>query len=173
MAKTMQAHRCRSCDASSSIGYSLGCGDTARSIKSGRAGQVEGRGVAARCRAGRSSWFPLRNAFHFGWTRPGRRPAAGGWLLAAGRAGTQDSEAPRVPPAAIRGQRLRAELAGRAGTSGWPCWLVELARSAGRAGWSSCHDWLVGERSAGQPSDLAERNYQAGSWAGVVGQFRY
>ena len=78
--------------------------------------------------------------------RSGRRPAAGCWL----RACTRDSKAPRVPPAAIRGQRLRAELAGRAGTSGWSCWLVELARSAGRAGRSSWHDLLVGERSAGE-----------------------
>ena len=41
MAETMQAHRCRSCDASSSIGLSLGCGDMARSIEPGRAGQVD------------------------------------------------------------------------------------------------------------------------------------
>ena len=39
MAQTMQAYRCRSCDASSSIGKSLGCCDAARSIEPGRVGQ--------------------------------------------------------------------------------------------------------------------------------------
>ena len=43
----MQAHRCSMCDASSSIGKSLGCCDAARSIEPGRVGQhdraMEGR----------------------------------------------------------------------------------------------------------------------------------
>ena len=39
MAETMQAHRCRSRDASSSIGKSLGCCDMVRSIEPGRVGQ--------------------------------------------------------------------------------------------------------------------------------------
>ena len=39
MAQTMQAHRCSMCDASSSIGKSLGCCDAARSIEPGRVGQ--------------------------------------------------------------------------------------------------------------------------------------
>ena len=47
MAQTMQAHRCSMCDASSSIGKSLGCCDAARSIEPGRVGQhdraMEGR----------------------------------------------------------------------------------------------------------------------------------
>ena len=39
MAQTMQAYRCRSCDASRSIGKSLVCCDAARSIEPGRLGQ--------------------------------------------------------------------------------------------------------------------------------------
>jgi len=50
MAQASQAHRCRSCDASSSIGSSSGCGDAARSIEPGRAGQVDrARSSGPRC----------------------------------------------------------------------------------------------------------------------------
>ena len=41
MAETMHADCCRTCDASSSIGQSLGCGDVARSMEPGRAGQID------------------------------------------------------------------------------------------------------------------------------------
>ena len=40
MAETMHVDRCRTCDASLSIGQSLICGDVARSMEPGRAGQI-------------------------------------------------------------------------------------------------------------------------------------
>ena len=47
MAETMHADRCRTCDASSSIGQSLRCGDVARSMEPGRAGRID-RAMARR-----------------------------------------------------------------------------------------------------------------------------
>ena len=118
MAETMQAHRCRSCEASSSICQSLELSLAATSSQPVEPARRFGRGKLDR-----------------GWPE---------WLVVlAERAGTMAcrGKLDRGWP-----ERLFV-LAERAGTIGWSSWLVELARFAGPRALQAIHSGSLGRRA--------------------------
>ena len=107
MAQTMQAHRCSMCDASSSIGKSLGCCDAARSIESGRVGQhdqaMEGRSgqraepVEAPKSSEAGSWGSLRRPNQSKWVDRGRSRRPRSLEFARGERPGASEGAPKRP----------------------------------------------------------------------------